>query len=265
MYRNLFAFAIAVTFLFSACGGANSSQNQPNSPQTAANTGAATAISYELVKDSLIKPTLEVRLEYIKAKGNNSEAINKHISTLMGELCGLGDDAAKMQVTAKSIIDALLKDQEENYDNLIATGMIWSVEFFMSQSHTGKNISSLQYSNFTNLGGAHPSSYGGYETIDNATGKILTTSDIFDEAKLKPIVEKAFQAYWKSELNGSTDYEAAGFFVKDNQLPLPAQIGFEPKGGIFYYNTYEVAAYVMGPTILEIPYSELKAALKIEI
>jgi len=109
------------------------------------------------------------------------------------------------------------------------------------------------------MGGAHPFSSAKYTSFNPATGKAYDLGDFFKpnfESSLTALGEKYFRKVRK--LPPAQSLAEAGFNFEGDKFKLPPNSAAAPDGMIFYYNAYEIAAYVEGPTELVIPYAELQ-------
>lgn len=112
-------------------------------------------------------------------------------------------------------------------------------------------------------GGAH----GGYGTyyanIDPRTGKDFSMPDFFKPGYEDSLVHIAEQEFRKvRDLSPEDSFQENYFEFPDDKFQLNSNFGFTKEGLVFYYNSYEIAAYAAGPTEVLIPYARLKRILK---
>lgn len=118
---------------------------------------------------------------------------------------------------------------------------------------------SLSMSNFVFTGGAHPNHYTQLGTYDLNTGRLVALGDIIsDTLALRPMLGKAFVEE-KSETGEPVPALSDIVFEEFKHLPMPLNYAVLPDGVCFYYNTYEVAAYVFGPTDITLTWAQLGA------
>ncbi|MFN0200759.1 MAG: RsiV family protein, partial [Bacteroidia bacterium] len=79
---------------------------------------------------------------------------------------------------------------------------------------------------------------------------------------LTPIAEEYFR---KQQKLGDKTWEEAGFWFENNQFQLSKKFILLKDRVRFEYNEYEIAPYVMGAPVVEIPYSAIMDYLKPEI
>jgi len=78
--------------------------------------------------------------------------------------------------------------------------------------------------------------------------------------ELNKIAEKYFRK--ERELKPDEDLEQAGFWFKENIFSVNENFAIAETGLDFFFNDYEVTSHAAGPTLIEIPYSELKSIIK---
>lgn len=122
----------------------------------------------------------------------------------------------------------------------------------------------IEEENFT--GGNHPNSTTTYKMLDTKTGRQLHLSDFFDTVsivKLTALGEPLFCA--ERGIKPSVGFEEAGFWFPENHFHLNTNFFIGEEGITFYYNTYEVGPYVLGPTRITIPANNIIKLLKQEL
>jgi Deacetylase PdaC/Protein of unknown function (DUF3298) len=258
MKKNLLFAAASIMLLLAACNN-----TAPTIPQ---NVVSVEALTFETIKDSLIDKRIEIRVEYQKAKGKNSEIINEMIMKTVCHHLTMGDSASAKLRDHKQMFAYLQKIQKESYPDSkeYADMPPWGFDLLMSKDYQSETFLSLGFTQYSGAGGAHPNTYAGFLNIDLNTNKTLLNTELVDSVKIMPIVEAAFQEHWKTELQGSKKYEEKGFFIENDKLPLPVEIGMTAENVIFFYNPYEIGAYVMGSTELTIPRSKLEGMIKVK-
>lgn len=136
----------------------------------------------------------------------------------------------------------------------------WEVQTNGKVLYQSPKYISIEITNYTYTGGAHPNAYVNLLTFDANTGRKLQLTDLVsDTAKLKEMVEMKFKE--ARELPATANLIEEGFFW-DGVFMLPANIAVTNEGLYFMYNPYEAAAYAAGPTEFTISYDALKGILK---
>ena len=224
----------------------------------------AQTLSFEPAQDSLIEKNLTLRVKYLQAKGANSEQVNELLMGKVSDFFAMGEEKPAKPIKTQNLFAIVKKSNADSYESPEELGADWEIDFDMWLSYEGKTFVSIAYAVYYNTGGAHPNAHVGFLNIDRKTGKLLSPAELMDINQVKPMVEKAFQKQWKDVLEGSTDYAEKGFFIEENQFPMPQEIGFSKTELVFYYNNYEVAPYVMGATELRISQKQLAKLIKLK-
>ncbi|HSE83277.1 MAG TPA: lysozyme inhibitor LprI family protein [Thermodesulfobacteriota bacterium] len=139
----------------------------------------------------------------------------------------------------------------------------WSVERDVEVIYNTPKVLSLSLSEYSFTGGAHPNSFINYASFNMATGEEIKLSDILIngyEADLNRVAEQEFREV--REMKPDESLEDAGFWFENNKFSLNDNFAVTEEGLIFYFNSYEVAPYVMGPTEIVLNYEEFKHLIK---
>ncbi len=139
-----------------------------------------------------------------------------------------------------------------------ATHIHWyeikTVEILLNTS----KILSLSLSEESYLGGAHPNRQLTYWVFNPQTGKAYSLLDFFKPGSEAALLKKVEAAFRKQQgLSPQQDLTEAGYFFPDNRFVFPKNFAITSEGINFFYNTYEVAAYVVGPIDFTLSYREL--------
>ena len=96
-----------------------------------------------------------------------------------------------------------------------------------------------------------------------STGEEIRLSDILIHgygADLNRIAEQEFRKV--REMKPEQSLEDAGFWFENNKFSLNDNFALTEEGLTFYFNSYEVAPYVMGPTEIVLNYEDFKHLIK---
>jgi hypothetical protein len=124
-------------------------------------------------------------------------------------------------------------------------------------------VVSLRFEEESFLGGAHGMDIVRLASFDAETGKRLMLADVFaqgSDSALARVLEAELRK--ARSLPDSESLEDAGFWIREGKFPLTGNFAVEPGRVLFYYNTYEIAPYASGPTLLDIPVSALTPLLE---
>ena len=108
------------------------------------------------------------------------------------------------------------------------------------------------------LGGAHPLSIVQFANYDLQSGKRISIDDIIlpqARPELVKLAEDVFRA--TRELDSESSLADMGFDFKDGQFDLPENMALTQDALIFYFNPYEIAAYVYGPSEIKVYFSQM--------
>jgi hypothetical protein len=111
----------------------------------------------------------------------------------------------------------------------------------------GHGILCLESGFWEYTGGAHGNGYVQYNCFDLHSGKLLTTDDIFKKGYEEPLRLKAVE---------HLDREVS--FIERDSLELNGNFYLTPVGIGFFYNPYEISAYMTGTPIAFIPWKEME-------
>lgn len=236
-------------------------------------------MKFENVKDSLSyrldslagkdSPTLSIDINMQFAKTDTgdelakkaAETINTNIENEVFSMTGLPEEVIDSFI--KSSIDLYAQTMYPLYEEDKDKAMGADSAYDNYHNITGKaEIGHKGIINYTVTeemynGGAHPVSVTTYLNFNSKTGELIELDALFKEGykdKLNDILLKALMkkcgAKSMKELNDAgylcfTDmYPSSNFLLKDDSIE-------------FYYNVYEIAPYVMGPTVLNVNYKEI--------
>jgi len=280
------SFILAISLFFVSCGDSSSNTTTPPDETIDAslnNTKEALSFKVEKItkKEGDCKgeddPCATVEVDQPIAKGGEdgvAQAINETINTFLAKTLDFGEAEANKN---NNLNDAVAQVIEEFnlYRKDVPDGYpVWEFIIGAKVAHQTENLISIQFDTYANTGGAHPNGSTAYLNFDPNTGKLLDNTDLIKDKKgLTALAQTKFRAYHK--LGPNDDLIDAGFEfqylhvegeekAKDENIgvfALPNVIGINNGKLVLCYNPYEIAAYVVGPTVLEIPLVEVAAFL----
>ena len=196
-----------------------------------------------------------VELNIPKAEGNTaqSKAINKVIENHIANMLVFLEepsDTLQLNYAIKSF-DSEYKSFKEGFGE---GNMVWDASFDGEVTYQSSELISIAINSYINSGGAHGNSNVTFFNFDT-NGKLLSFNELFtNESELTSKVKP----YFEEETEGSS----INYFF-DEEFHLPANIGFNDEGVIFFYNVYEIASYADGITEFTIPFEEIESFLKL--
>ena len=164
-------------------------------------------------------------------------------------------------------IDDMMNDFIESYKKIKVefpgASRQWEIERTAKIKYINQDFISAEYSEYSYLGGAHPNSYLKFENVNLHSADKIELRDILIpgfENELNLITEGIFRQ--KKKLGKDDNLEEKGYWFTDNKFKLNDNFGIDDKGLYFYFNSYEIAPYVVGPTELFIPYSKISNLIR---
>jgi len=151
----------------------------------------------------------------------------------------------------------LVEDYDENR-------MRWEMEGTIEIDDTREEIVQLQTSGWAYTGGAHGNGAANTYIFDKKKGKELQLVDFFSNTtEITAIAETYFRKLY--ELAPEADLNEAGFWFENGIFYLNNNFSIVGENIVFLYNSYEIAPYAGGQTILEIPIEEIKHLIKVKL
>ena len=166
----------------------------------------------------------------------------------------------------KSFEDAgrdFVADYDKTKAELSEYGMSWYYKGDAQVLFISDSMISIQADADVFTGGAHGMFSTTFLTIDPKTGALYLL-DSFLKPGYQNLLNQLGEEEFRKELDmaDTTTLDAAGFEFPENRFQLNENYGFRKEGIVFVFNSYEIAAYAMGPTEIVIPYEKLKGWFK---
>ncbi len=260
--RNLF-FGIAISSIVVGCSTTKKAITETVVSPTV-NGKAVTYLYSEDMKDSSLC-SIDYRYFY-PADQSYKDTVNRKIVQFTSLLTQF--DRAKLNGVTLSPefftaqLDSftaiyLLEDFGENR-------MRWELEGMIEIDDTREEIVQLQTSGWTYTGGAHGNGATNTYIFEKKTGKELKLEDFFSNKKeITSIGENYFRKLY--ELGTDANLNDAGFWFEDGVFYLNNNFSIVGENIVFLYNSYEIAPYSGGQTVLEIPIEEIKHLIKVKL
>lgn len=135
----------------------------------------------------------------------------------------------------------------------------WYLKINYEVLRNDSKVLTIRYLYSDYMGGAHGIQNYHYQNYDVRKSKRIELTDVFENVKdFYAVAESAFNAKY---LDGK-EKSSVNFGFPNDKFILPREFGFGDKGLLLHYNVYEIASYVQGDILLEIPYSSVKETLK---
>ncbi len=139
----------------------------------------------------------------------------------------------------------------------------WELSKTINVSFLNKTVLSLNNTTDAYTGGAHGFSQTIWYSYDIQSHQHLSLDDILQpnaKKKFRKVAERYFRQFY--ELTADANLEKEGFEFANNRFELSDNFALLKKGIMVYYNSYDIAAYVVGPTELLIPYQDLAGIIR---
>ena len=170
-----------------------------------------------------------------------------------------GTGPGSYEELASSFIEAYKKLQRDFPDYKHG----WTLDREASVVYEGDSVICILFTEMSFTGGAHPNSRRTFANFELSKGLEVALDDILVdgyEARLNAVGENIFREV--RGLKKDESLEDAGFSFEGGVFSLNDNFGISADGLIFYFNDYEIAPHVMGPTELTIPYDEIPSLMK---
>jgi hypothetical protein len=204
----------------------------------------------------------KIVLEYPVIKVSFSGAINDSLENYIQ--AALLDNYSELNIkTVDEMAERFFKDYEESRKDFPDRITSWEINNSISVIYNENSIVSFLSEFYHYTGGAHGNSGIYFSNFNSQTGEKLELLDILIpgyENELNKAAEKIFRI--EKQLSANSNLESEGFWFEGNKFSLNKNFGIKNEGLIFYFNSYEIAPYAMGPTEILIPYKEIKNLVK---
>ena len=184
------------------------------------------------------------------------EEINRFIQNSVLKSGFSGETAPSVEVLMAEFIDQY-KSVDRDFPGY--PNYKWVDEKEMKVLYSNADVASFSLAEQAFTGGAHGLSTVLYYNFDLQDGKQLALSNLFVpgyEDELIHIGEIQFRKV--KQLPTGEKLSSAGFWFENDNFKLNDNFAITKAGLAFYYNSYEIGPYAMGPTELLLPYENLK-------
>ncbi len=168
--------------------------------------------------------------------------------------------------TAKSM-EAEGKEFIDDYNDFKKQTPDYTVGWYRDVSITlllfNDSLLSLQLTDESYAGGAHGNYALTFMNVRPGTGAPFLLTDFLKpgyESELNRMGEEVFRK--NRDLPDTASFEFNGYTFDGNHFALNENYGFSQEGISFYFNSYEIAPYALGPTEVLIPYDRIREWIK---
>lgn len=152
------------------------------------------------------------------------------------------------------------QDEQENRENTYAWYSYYkNIESHIQLFHKDLLVYHIYYHEYT--GGAHGNYMSTFLNLDLKTLTPIHLRDLFVEDYKDPLTQLLWQQLIEeNHVSTRQEIEDLGY-GSTGELEPTENFYLTPKGITFYYNIYEIAPYVMGPTQITLPYESIQHLL----
>lgn len=258
--------ALAAVFLITACGSPTTDVGEVGGPTEG---GAVVFAPREISAESSgcaddDTRCAKVRVQTLRTSGGGTAAVRENIDVyLEHDLIGrmrsvVPEDAGNRAGTADALAAEFLAQHRVFVEEFPDATARWSFELSVDAVTNTESVVTLDITEFTFTGGAHPNTRRRLVSFDVATGRLLGAEDLTPDVDgLTDMVEAQLRA--DRGLGPEDDLEAAGFWLPEGGFALPDNMGVVAEGLLFHWDAYEIAPYSTGPIDVTVPVGELAA------
>ncbi len=163
--------------------------------------------------------------------------------------------------------DSIASDLIDQYTSLRAEfadySLPWTLERLCTVPVDTSGVISIRFEETSFLGGAHGLRIVRLASFDTYSGKRLSCEDFFGpgyESAFARIVEQEFRM--ARSIPDSQSLADAGFWIEEGKFEPTENVAIGRGALVLYYNPYEIAPYVMGPTEVRIPFAHLNGIVR---
>lgn len=213
--------------------------------------------------DSNDSPCVQINIQYPEIKDAPADSVKNKINNVIRNYSLQTISEGKKVETFDSLADDLITSFKEQRQKFPESPARWYFDRETSVVFNNKFVFSIEAAESSFLGGAHPNTFKVYYNFNLKTGAQFKLTDLFLSDSLKKLTKIAESVFRKDrKMNNGETYKEAGYWFKDDQFSLNDNFAVTEDGILFYYNDYEIAPYVYGPTKLLIPYNRIKEMIK---
>ena len=212
-----------------------------------------------------LAPCASIALEYPKITDAPTAEAHANIDAYIRSLVLAPLEEGNEDATAEDLMERFLGGYREFAEDFPEQSSQWVMTRRAEPIHNAHGVFSVEFTEDSYTGGAHPNSSVALVSFDANSGQRLLLDDLFVEGysqQLTAIAERAFRA--ERNLTAAEDLSGAGFWFENGVFRLNDNFAVVPEGLKFYFNPYEVGPYSMGPTTIVLGTESLAALIRPE-
>jgi hypothetical protein len=161
--------------------------------------------------------------------------------------------------SVSTTVDELGKGFLQEYEYFLSEFTDYEIEWALERDikivYNSNGILSLEFYEYSFMGGAHPNTVKTYQSFDLNTGAKIVIDDRNIMNRLNKIAEIEFRK--KNSIPDNVLLSSAGYWFENDEFKLNDNFALVGEGLVFYFNPYEIGPYALGPTEIKISKDEL--------
>lgn len=211
--------------------------------------------------DSSLCASFTAHYPVLRGESPAITAINQIIRDRVKESMGAIDpDMDWSQISLEQLCSQFFADYERLLREQDFDPMPWTLETKGTVIYQNDQWLTVALRSYQFTGGAHSNTYTALLNFDRETGRELYWDDVLqDSLGFVQLAEDQFRQ--ARNIGSNVTLDQAGFFWGEDFQP-PVNFALTQTGLRLFYNNYEIAPYVLGPTDFVVPYHELTQVLQ---
>lgn len=263
--KTRLAPVIVSVVIAAACGGPPSTE--PLSEVVPDEGGTILLLSQDIIVESGgcaedESTCARVEVSTMATSGGGTEAVRDNIDLylihdLVSRLRSFVPEEVGNRLTQPGALSSAFIDQHRAFvDEFPDSTAAWFVKIDTEAIHNTPDVCTISVSETAYTGGAHPNQRRRLVSFDVLSGQLLGADDLTrDPGALAALVERQLRS--DHGLGPDDDLAAAGFWISDEGLRVPDNLGIVAEGLLVHWDPYEIAPYSMGPVDVTVPAAEL--------
>jgi len=170
------------------------------------------------------------------------DILNSYVTAALLADVSLDSASASMDEIGRGFI----KEYDDFLTEFTDYSIGWALERNIKVIFEKRNIYSLEFFEYSFMGGAHPNSAKTYQSFNLKTGNKIVIPDSTVQHQLTIIAEKEFRRM--KNIPDGQPLSSAGYWFEKDEFYLNDNFAIIDEGLIFYFNSYEIAPYALGPS-----------------
>lgn len=185
------------------------------------------------------------------------DSIDKFI---LGELYN-----GEIRETPEKLLDMFLTEFDDFIKDFPEYHIGWYLNKTVNVLYSNNNVISISLFEDSFTGGAHPNAQKYYLNFDLVSKKSITLDDLIIAGQMDSLNSIAEKEFRKSKnIENHESLNQLGYWFEKDKFRLNKNFALTESGIHFYFNSYEIAPYSLGPTELILSYHKLNGIINID-